>query len=292
MAPYNYNQVLLYFIGPGRNGKGTLVKVLQDILGPHAIRMNAELLNSQPSPSFKRDDALAATEGRSLLIFNEIDERMVASTQNVKDLTEGGRDEFGNKLMTVVRPAYSRNYEVNICGTPLIIANNLMNFGDWSVIDPIFKRLVLIPFDYVIQVEDPTIPNRLAQEYPKIQTWLYMNYFKHKGITLKAEPKPQDILDAVKRYREDSDIIGMFFKDCVEVTNRPTDLMLRSDLYRMYTQYCKANGRMSIKNKGTNGFLNLADSYVKKMPQTSRSGSIYLLGVTRTTYFNKEIANI
>lgn len=292
MAPYNYNQVLLYFIGDGRNGKGTVIKVLQDILGPHAVRMNADLLNAQPSPSFKKDDALAATEGRSLLIFNEIDERMIASTQNIKDLTEGGRDKFGNKIMTVVRPAYMRNYEVNICGTPLIIANSLINFGDWAALDPIFKRLILVPFDFKIQKEDPDLLNKLALEYPKIQAWLYLNYFKYKDINLKNEVKPASFEASFVQYRADSDIIGMFWADCVEETQVGTDEMLRSDLYRMYTQYCKANGRKSIKNKGTNGFQNLIKPYLSRVSVVHKAGSFYVQGVKRTVYFDKEISFI
>lgn len=291
MSPYNYNQVMIYFLGEsGRNGKSTVIKVLQDILGPHAIRMNSELLNSQPQSSFKKDDALAATEGRSLLLFNEVDERMIASTQNIKDLTEGGRDEFGNKIMTVVRPAYSRNYEVNVCGTPVVIANSLVNFGDWSALDPIFKRLILVPFDFKITHEDPHLLNKLAQEYPKIQAWLYLNYFKHKGIKLKQVPKPAGIEQKFNQYRQDSDIIGMYWNECLQVTANPKDEMLRSELYRMYEQYCKANGRKPIRNKGTNGFQNLVEGYLMKATVVHKNGSYYVQGVKRTVFFDNEIS--
>jgi len=287
MSPYNYNQVMLYFVGDGRNGKGTIIKVLQDILGSHAVRMNADLLNSQPNIGFKKDDALAATEGKSLLIFNEIDERMVASTQNIKDLTEGGRDEFGNKILTVLRPAYSRNYEVNICGIPLVVANSLINFGDWSMLDPIFKRLILVPFDYHIVKEDPTILNQLAQEYPKIQAWLYMNYFKHKGIRLKDEPKPMATERLFIQYREDSDIINMFLKDCV--MDVPGEKVLRSDLYRMYQTYCRINGRKPIRNKGTNGFQNLIHSFLQQHGEVHSNGQVYIKNIRKTVYYVKEI---
>ena len=288
MSPYNYNQALLYFIGAsGRNGKSTVIKVIQDLLGPYAIRMNADLLNSNPSPSFKKDDALAATEGRSLLIFNEIDERMVASTQNIKDLTEGGRDEFGNKVMTVVRPAYSRNYDINISGTPLIIANSLLNMGEWSNLAPLFKRMILVPFDYMITKEDPTILNRLAEEYPKIQTWLYLNYFEHKGVLIKDEPKPQAFEDLFMQYYEDSDIIKMFWKDCVEVTGDHNDSIMRGTIYRMYEQYCKANGRKPIKNKGTNGFSNLIKKYLPKV--VNRNGNFVVVGVKQSAYYLNEV---
>lgn len=290
MSPYNYNQALLYFIGEkGRNGKSTVVKVLQDILGPHAVRMNSDLLNSHPPSSFKKDDALAATEGKSLLIFNEIDERMEVSTRNVKDMTEGGRDEFGNKIMTVLRPAYSKNYEVNICGIPLLIANSLINFGDWSALEPMFRRMVLVPFDYVIKKEDPTILNKLAEEYPKIQTWLYMNYFKHKGIAIKDVVRPPDVERKFVQYRNDSDIIGMYWSDCIEVTYKLEDSMLRSDLYRSYERYCKMNGRRPIRNKGTNGFTNLIEPYIPKGLLVLRSGSWYVQGIKFTPYFEKEV---
>ena len=288
MSPYNYNQALIYFIGSsGRNGKSTIVKVLQDILGPYAIRMNADLLNSNPAPSFKKDDALAATEGKSLLIFNEIDERMIASTQNIKDLTEGGRDEFGNKVMTVVRPAYSRNYDINISGIPLIIANSLLNMGEWSNLTPIFKRMILVPFDFTIQKEDPTILNRLAEEYPKIQAWLYLNYFEHKGVLIKDEPKPQAFEDLFLQYYEDSDIIKMFWKDCIEVTNAQGDSIMRGTIYRMYEEYCRTNGRKPIKNKGTNGFSNLIKNYLPKV--VNRNGNYVVVGVKQSAYYLNEV---
>lgn len=290
MSPYNYNQVYIYFIGEtGRNGKSTIVKVLQDILGPHAIRMNAELLNARPQSSFKKDDALAATEGRSLLIFNEIDERMMASTQNIKDLTEGGRDEFGNKVYTVVRPAYSKNYEVNICGTPVVIANTLLNFGDWSTLDPIFKRLIMIPFNFRITQEDPTLLNKLAAEYPKIQKWLYTNYFNNKGINLKQIPRPAVVSRKFLQYRKDSDIIGMFFDDCIQFTGKTSDELKRGDLYRMYKLYCQANGRQAIKNKGTNGFSNLIGPYMTKMHPIHKNGIHYVQMVKETPYFEDEV---
>lgn len=290
MSPYNYNQVLVYFFGEGgRNGKSTIIKVLQDILGPHAVRMNSEFLNSKPATSFKKDDALAATEGKSLLIFNEIDERMIVSTQNVKDITEGGRDEYGNKLMTVIRPAYSRNYDVNICGTPLIVANSLLNFGDWSSLDPIFKRLILIPFNYKIVNEDPTILDKLAAEYPLIQSWLYRNYFAHKGINLKTLVKPVTIERLFLAFRAESDILGMFWNDCIVETKDPKDEIQRSDIFRMYQQYCQVNGRNPIKNIGTNGFQNLIQPFFARVQVTRKNGTFYVKGVQPSVYFTKEV---
>ena len=291
MSPYNYNQALIYFVGEGRNGKSTILKVLQDLLGPHAVRINSDMLNAKPSPNFKKDDALASMEGKSLLIFNEIDERMTASTQNIKDITEGGRDEFGNKIMTVVRPAYSPSYEVNICGIPLVVANNLIRFGDWANLAPVFRRLVVVPFDFTIQHEDPTILTRLAQEYPKIQLWLYMNYFKHKGIRIKEEPRPASYTQLMQDYRKDSDILQMFVEDCIEETTDVNDYIQCGDLYRMYTKYCRVNGRTAIGNKGSNSFASLITAHLKDPKVYKTNGAKVFRYIKQSHYYVNEVNN-
>ena len=303
MMPYNYNQVLIYWYGAqGRNGKSTILKVLQDILGPHATRLNSDLLNAKPNVGFKKDDALAATEGKSLLIFNEIDERAVASTQNIKDLTEGGRDEFGNKTMTVIRPAYSRNYEINICGTPLIVANTLINLGEWSNLAPIFRRLVLVSFDHHIKKEDPTILNRLAEEYPQIQTWLYRNYFHYKKIwadtntTLKSDVQdsniyPSEWSKAVGGYQDSSDIIKQFWDDCIVAGDPAVVKIAKPNLYKMYQAYCKANGRLAIRNTGSNSFQEVIRPYLQRLQSHKVNGIEQIDGITETEYYKKCIAN-
>lgn len=285
-ASYNYNQAFVYFIGGGRNGKSTIIKVLQDILGPLAVRMNSDLLNARPSHAFKRDDALAATEGRSLYIFNEIDEDMTASTRSLKELTEGALDN-----PTVIRPAYSPNYTVTIAGIPLITANSLMDFDDGATLDPIFKRMILVPFDFQIVQEDPTILARLRAEYPQIQAWLYMNHFKHKGILIKDEPKPLRFQQEYDKYRSDTDNIGAFWRDAIEVTGNSSDQIKRSDIYRMYEQYCKANGRKPMGNKGTNGFANHISKYYST-PGVSqiKPGNVHTIaGVKRSAAFDADI---
>jgi phage/plasmid-associated DNA primase len=159
--------------------------------------------------------------------------------------------------------------------------------GDWSNLSPIFKRLILVPFDYIITKEDPTILNRLAAEYPKIQAWLYLNYFQYKGVNLKDIVRPRDFQMLFNQYYEDSDIIKMFWKDCVEVTNNPNDSIMRGVVYRMYEEYCKANGRKPIKNKGTNGFANLIKQYLPKV--INRNGNFVVVGIKQSAYYLNEV---
>jgi phage/plasmid-associated DNA primase len=121
---------------------------------------------------------------------------------------------------------------------------------------------------------------------------LYLNYFKYKGIKLKQEKRPPHVEDKFNQYRKDSDIIGTFWQECVLVTNDGKDEMLRSDLYRMYSQYCNVNGRKPIRNKGTNGFQNLIDGYLQTAKLVHKNGSYYVQGIKRSTFFDKEVQHI
>lgn len=292
MHPYNHNQCLIYFYGEkGKNGKSTILKVLSDILGPHAAAVDVDLLNANPRMSFKRDDTLAGLDGKSLFMFNEIEERVQLSTKNLKDITEGGRDSMGNKIRTSVRPAYEKQHDVCIQGIPLLSANSLFNISEWASLDSIFRRLVLVSFDYHIDVEDPSVLDRLAKEYPQIQLWLYRNYFKYKGIDIKDVKRPKDFEKLLIEYRQESDLTNMFLTDCIERTNAQSDRIKRSDLYRMYCKYCKVNGRNPIRNKGTNGFSTLISKYMPKNALLKTNGDFVYTGFKPSQFYEEDINN-
>lgn len=296
MSPYNYNQVVLHFYGSeGKNGKSTIVKVLQDILGPRTVRISNEFLADKPSLNFKIDDAIASISGKSLIIFNEIKERMYLNTETFKKMSDGGRDDLGNKTYEMVRPAFKSSYQVCIQGIPVVLANGLLNFPEWADIKPIVRRLLIIPFNFLIDKEDPTITNRLAAEYPQIQLWLYLNYFKYRGINIKAEPQPKVVSDLKNQYLVETDSLGNFFHDCFETSSdvRSTDRMLRSDLYRTYQEYCQFNGRQAMRNTGTSGFQNLIKPYLTRALGESHlvhsGGLYYIRGVKHSEYYLKEV---
>jgi len=296
MSPYNYNQVAFHFYGvEGKNGKSTIVKVLQDILGARTARISNQFLADQPRMDFKVDDAIASVSGKSLIIFNEIKERMYLNTETLKKMSDGGRDDLGNKTYEIVRPAFKSSYQVCIQGTPLILANGLLLFPEWADIGPITRRLIIVPFNYMIEVEDPTIVNQLAAEYPQIQLWLYMNYFKHRGIRIKDVELPKAVKAIKEQYLVEVDSLGNFFKECfvTDRSTKTTDRLLRSDIYRTYQAYCKFNGRQPMRNTGTSGFQSLIKPYITKAlgedHLVNSAGLIYVKGIKHSDYYSKEI---
>lgn len=296
MAPYNYNQAVFHFYGAeGKNGKSTIVKVLQDILGPRTVRISNQFLADHPSLNFKVDDAIASISGKSLIFFNEIKERMYLNTETFKKISDGGRDDLGNKTYEVVRPAFKSSYQVCVQGIPVVLANGLLNFPEWADIKPIKRRLIIVPFNFTIEKEDPTIVSRLAAEYPQIQLWLYRNYFKYRGIRIKDVKKPKAVVTVMNQYDAETDSLGNFFKECfiTEDTETSKERLLRSDLYRSYKAYCKFNGRQPMRNTGTSGFQNLIKPHLEKALGedylVNSSGLYYVKGIKHSAYFDKEV---
>lgn len=296
MSPYNYNQVVFHFYGSaGKNGKSTLMKVLQDILGPRTVRISNEFLADKPSLNFKVDDAIASISGKSLIVFNEIKERMYLNTETFKKISDGGRDDLGNKTYEVVRPAFKSSYQVCVQGIPIVMSNGLLHFPEWADLKPIHRRLIIIPFNFTIDKEDPTITNRLAAEYPQIQLWLYLNYFKYRGINIKDQKLPVAVDNVKKMYEVEVDSLGNFFNECFIMTTdiTATDRMLRADLYRTYQDYCKVNGRQPMRNTGTSGFQNLSKPYLERALGidylVNHSGLYYIRGIKHSEFYAKEI---
>lgn len=297
MAPYNYNQIVFHFYGAkGKNGKSTIMKVLQDILGPRTVRISNEFLADRPSLNFKIDDAIASISGKSLIVFNEIKERMYLNTETFKKISDGGRDDLGNKTYEMVRPAFKQSYQVCVQGVPVVLSNGLLLFPEWADLNPILRRLIIVPFNYLIEKEDPTITSRLAAEYPQIQLWLYLNYFKHRGINMKEVSKPKAVKDVRDMYEAEVDTLGNFFTECfvTDDTKKETDRLMRSDLYRTYVDYCKVNGRQAMRNTGTSGFQNLIKPYLEKYLGSdylvNTSGIFYIKGIKHSPHYLKEVA--
>jgi len=63
------------------------------------------------------------------------------------------------------------------------------------------------------------------------------------------------------------------------------DEIKRSDFFYMYQQYCQANGRIPIKNIGTNGFSNMIKPCFSRVTTTCINGTYVIKGVTKSPYF-------
>lgn len=215
--------------GNGRNGKSTLLKHIMYILAPGYASGTpaATMLESESQNAL---NAIAALKGMRYVILNEFDEGKTMSAAQVKNLT-GGEPVVARFLYCsqfTYTPTYkfwmSTNFKPRIKDTSL---------GIW-------RRLVLIPFEYTVPVEklDPELDEKLAAEYEGILAWAVQGFKIWKQDGLSAIKKLSAVVEA---YQEDSDVIGQFITECSDPELEPQETSV-ANLMQGLDEWCKENG--------------------------------------------------
>lgn len=204
--------VFLIFFGGGRNGKGTLIEILQKILGPLAGPIPAEMLLDQgrsrssagPSPD------IMALRGLRIAFASETDQGRRFAASRVKWLSGGdtltGRNPHDRAQVTFP-PSHL-----------LILATNFKpraNADDHAF----WARMHLVDFPLSF-VERPTAPHerpidrnleeKLLAEAPGILAWLVRGCLEYQEQGLNPPPA---VLSATAEYRRGEDELADFLEE-------------------------------------------------------------------------------
>jgi putative DNA primase/helicase len=110
----------------------------------------------------------------------------------------------------------------------------------------IWRRLRLVPFTVSIppDEQDRDLIHKLESELPGILNWALQGCREWQSEGLKP---PSIIADAVRAYREESDILGRFIEECCEV--RKLAQVKSSALFKRYQEFAEAAGERWIPAK-------------------------------------------
>lgn len=211
-----------------RNGKSTLLSVLGDILGGYAAMLEPDAL-AQNRRVNQNDEQIADLRGKRFAHVEEPSRSMALDTGLVKKLT--GRSKL----------SASRKYEHRVEYFPeftIVMATNWLP----SVLDEtLFKsgRVKVITFDRHFEdwEQDKDLRSKLRAEGPGILNWLLEGLRKY--YERRIEP-PKSVIDATDAYRQASDRIGNFLRDCTIEDEHGFSTL--KQLYQRYTQWCDASG--------------------------------------------------
>jgi putative DNA primase/helicase len=200
--------------GPGgRNGKGTLVETISEVLGPLAGPIQSEMLLDQgrtrssagPSPD------IMDLRGLRMVWASENDEGRRFSPSRVKWIS-------GGDTLKGRHPHDKYNIKFNPTHKLILLTNNK------PVAPPddraFWERLLLVPFGLSYVDRDPLTPyerrsnkdlrDQLREEHPGILAWLVRGYLEYQRQGLNP---PKSALQAAAKYRRDEDILAPFFDD-------------------------------------------------------------------------------
>jgi putative DNA primase/helicase len=233
-------EVLLFFYGPGGNGKGTVLTVLTGILGNYAVSVPIEVFTAGSWVNLEYYRAQMA--GARLVTASETEQQAVWSETQIKDLT-------GNDTMLSGRHPYGRPFSFRPQAKILIIGNYAPKLKSRS--PAMERRLRVAPFTHIPKTPDPSLKERLRAEYPAILRRLIDGCLQWQRDRLGM---PDIVKAATSTYFEQQDAFRRWLDErCI----LDSSLSLKTSMLLVnYNEWAKANGEDIVSS---NAFAELID---------------------------------
>lgn len=220
--------VLFFLWGPGGNGKGVLVNIIDYVLGDYSITAPSEVFASQKGYT-RHSQELARLRGARLVSTSETEEGAAWNDARIKLVTGG--EPITARFMRENDFTFLPQF------TLLISGNHMPSFK--SIDDAIRRRLVLIRFDRKPKTVDRRLLEALKDEAPSILRWMI------KGCLMIQQPaglvRPASVVEDTEEYLEAQDVFKHWIEDKCEIGHGYS--YPSSGLYRSWSDYARANGQ-------------------------------------------------
>ena len=228
-----------------RNGKGTTIGTTIHLLGDYAKSAQPETVAKKINQnSSAPSEDLARLKGARFVSVSEPENGLRLNVALVKQLT--GRDPVTARNLHQSSFDFFPEFKI------FINTNHLPKVSD----DTIFKsgRVKLIPFErHFEEAERDTNLKTFFENSGNISgifNWFLEGY---KLFCVEGLEPPPEVIKATNEYRESSDIIGSFVKDCLFkcVNNK----VKTKAVYDEYCIWCEDNGYRPLNNSNFVGEL-------------------------------------
>ncbi len=224
-----HEHIVPVLTGVGANGKSTLIGVVQDLLGDHAITAPEGLVirrDHDPHP-----ERLAVLRGRRLVVSAELEHRAELAEAVVKMLTGGDT--------VSARELYGRRFNFKPSHKVVLVTNHRPRVHGTD--HAIWRRLRVVPFDVIIPPErqDPALRLRLVEEHgTAVLAWLVQGAVAwHKeGLGDVAA-----VSSATEAYRAAEDVFGAWLAECTVEVDRTVRTKV-GDLWESWKSWCEQSG--------------------------------------------------
>ncbi len=213
--------------GFGKNGKTTLVELLQDVMGDYATNTDIETILAKKYQGVGND--VAALKGARFVSAAEVEKGRRLAESKVKQLTGSdtvtARFLFGEPFN--FRPQFKLWLSTN--NKPVVQGTD----------DAIWDRIRLVPFTQRFEGSeaDPKLPEKLREELPGILAWMVEGCLEWQEHGLG---EPESVKAATAQYRQEMDTLAAFLEDRCVVRK---DLVApATPLYKQYRLWCDDAG--------------------------------------------------
>lgn len=252
----NREQCAYFLYGMGNNGKSTFLDTIADILGTYSANAQPESIMLKRFGNDTANSDIARLKSARFVTSEEMTEGVRLNEGLLKQLTGGSKitcrflygDEF--EYTPEFKIWMATNHKPIIRGT---------DFGIW-------RRIKLIPFEVNIPAEkiDKNLKWKLRKEAPQILSWAVQGCLLWQKEGIK---EPACVVDAVKDYKQEMDILASFIDQCLEIDYNAKMQMTAQALFNLYMKWAKANNEYEMSS---NKFFR---EIGKRLPEKKRSGA-------------------
>ena len=207
---------VFFLSGSGNNGKSTFLEMINNFVG--------DLGQTLSLNSFNDDTSIATLIGKLCNCSDETDDVVIDKCKGYKSLASGNT--------ITVRPIYSQPIKVQNTATLILNANKMPNFKDRT--QGFFRRLVIIPFDFVIKNKIDNIDSLLSTDTAKS----YILNLALKGVErIKSNnykiTENEFLIEKKNEYISDTDSVASFIMSEPTIDNEMTEFV-----YCRYADFC------------------------------------------------------
>jgi P4 family phage/plasmid primase-like protien len=228
-------QKLAFFYGQGRNGKGTWVETVAHIAGDYAGSIEIEsLLDNGKRRGDQASPDIARLPGVRFLRVSEPSIGAVLNEGLVKKVTGG--DPVDARLLNKGMFTFLPEFLITMSG------NNKPTIKDTS--HGMWERMQLVPWNVIISKDqiDKQLGAKLRAEANGIFARLMEGLidWAKNGLV-----QPDAVKDATSKYRDDSDGLGRFLRQCCVFGSDSRSMPFRirkNELYELFEAWAAQTG--------------------------------------------------
>lgn len=216
------------FVGSGRNGKGTLLRLVAAVLGDYHSGIAKSLLTKTKFEDHAT--VLASLWRRRLVTTEEFGDASEWDIPRIKELTGGdaltARFSHGDEF--TFTPSHT-----------LILATNSWPAADVGE-EAFWSRVLRVPFEVSIPNPDHRVEADIAaEELPGVLAWMVDGC---RDYLANGLGEPPAVLMATRAARMESSVVGRFLDEQIEVTGSREDMLTKNEVYETYTSWLRRSG--------------------------------------------------
>ncbi len=213
-------QRFLWLFGDGSNGKGVLLHVVARLFG-------ATNVSRIPLEKFSNRFALAEMVGKRANIIADAEQTDRVSEGILKQITAGDPVAVERKFKDI--------FDAALTCRIIVCANSLVRFRDQS--NGMWRRLIPLPCNAVVQAGDSNFHETLVPELPGILNWVLS--FVARLLERRGACNSGGLRSALDEHRGESDPARLF---CGEQLELAEHFEFTAAIYEHYCHWMDKNG--------------------------------------------------